>query len=121
QLLDVVAQLPQSRSLVVINRLDALQLGVEFRQPFTKLLLVHVNLGRSGPLPRMHDHSGLILRLMSIAGAEWVIAPTEIKSTPHSANARTFSRVTPPESSIDMAGLLSRISFTESRISSKGM
>src|SRR6185295_9714366 len=52
QLLDIVAQLPQSRNLVVINRLDALQLGVQFRQPFTKLLLVHVNLGHSGPLPR---------------------------------------------------------------------
>src|SRR6185369_14614419 len=52
QLLNIVAQLPQSQNLVVINRLDALQLGVQFRQPITKLLLVHLNLGHGGPLPR---------------------------------------------------------------------
>src|SRR5215472_5829219 len=37
---------------------------------------------------------------MSTARAEWVKAPTEIKSTPASAIARTLSRVTPPLASV---------------------
>src|SRR3954453_12540696 len=35
----------------------------------------------------------------SMVGAEWVRAPTEMKSTPVSATSRTFSRVMPPEAS----------------------
>ena len=37
--------------------------------------------------------------LRSSAGAEWVSAPTEMKSTPVAPIAATFSRVTPPEAS----------------------
>ena len=37
--------------------------------------------------------------LRSSAGAEWVSAPTEMKSTPVAAISATFSRVTPPEAS----------------------
>ena len=36
---------------------------------------------------------------MSTAGADWVIRPTEMKSTPVSAIARMVSRSTPPEAS----------------------
>ena len=32
---------------------------------------------------------GAIFKLMSTAVAEWVMAPTDIKSTPHSAMPRT--------------------------------
>ena len=38
-------------------------------------------------------------RLKSSAGAEWVRAPTLMKSTPVSATARTVSRVIPPDAS----------------------
>ena len=34
------------------------------------------------------------------AGAEWVSAPTEMRSTPVSAIARTVSSVTPPDASV---------------------
>ena len=37
---------------------------------------------------------------MSTARAEWVSAPTEMKSTPVSAMARTVARVTPPLASV---------------------
>ena len=40
-------------------------------------------------------------RLKSRVGAEWVRAPTEMKSTPVSAIGRTVSRSTPPEASSD--------------------
>ncbi len=39
------------------------------------------------------------MRLTSSAGAEWVSAPTLMKSTPVSAIARTVSSDTPPEAS----------------------
>ena len=39
--------------------------------------------------------------LKSSVGAEWVSAPTEMKSTPVSAISRTVSRSTPPEASSD--------------------
>ena len=37
-----------------------------------------------------------ISMLMSTAGAEWVNAPMEMKSTPEAAMSRTFASVTPP-------------------------
>ena len=37
---------------------------------------------------------------MSRHGAEWVSAPTEMKSTPVAAIARTVSRFTPPDASV---------------------
>ena len=43
--------------------------------------------------------SGSISMLKSSVGAEWVSAPTEIRSTPVSAIPRTVSRLTPPEAS----------------------
>src|SRR3954468_24961130 len=49
-----------------------------------------------GDFPRRYCS---ISRLTSRAAAEWVIAPTAIRSTPVEAIDRTVSSVTPPEAS----------------------
>ena len=49
---------------------------------------------------RSKNHSGSISKLKSTAGAECVSAPTEIQSTPASANSLTFSSVIPPDASV---------------------
>ena len=50
-------------------------------------------------LGRGRQVGGSRSRAMSRAGAEWVMAPTEMKSTPVRATASTRSSVTPPEAS----------------------
>src|SRR5262245_17259724 len=49
---------------------------------------------------RIDCHAGSKSSPISAAGAEWVRAPTEMKSTPLSAIARTVARVTPPLASV---------------------
>ena len=66
------------------------------------------DIGLSGVL----HHAGSISKLKSTAGAEWVSAPTEIQSTPVSANCLMSASVIPPEASM-------RIFFVRSRAGSR--
>src|SRR5688572_199225 len=58
---------------------------------------------------------GAIFMLRSAAGAEWVSAPTEMKSTPVAATSRRLSRSMPPEASTQACLFTSRTASAISR------
>ena len=78
--------------------LDFIPLILAFSHPGEGTLMPQVT-GKEARPNRRHIHPRATRMLRSTAGAEWVSAPTEIRSTPDSATARTVSRVTPPEAS----------------------
>src|ERR1700758_3029322 len=60
-----------------------------------------------GKIEHSYRDSAVMVMDMSAALAEWVSAPTLMKSTPVSANERMFSSTMPPEASVG----IHRLSF----------
>src|SRR5215472_9180591 len=62
--------------------------------------VIHFRGKSLGETAKISQRNGSISKLKSMAGAECVRAPTEIQSTPASANCLTLSRVMPPDASV---------------------